>query len=278
MRGTGVHKVGGEVVRVHVEAVVDDGDVDSLSDVALLPHSGHINRVLGHDVVDEMPLFRPQRVKDVELARGGCNQASDGGRHGGALAGQTSPKGREVGRREDRRIALDAHARFLPLERTDEPRMGSGGRGSFRVRCESETSSSQEVVPLEHFVPLPVLQTRKGSRPHAVLIWRDGCRRRPTFFSQPDLSCLGADQVMPLQFADLLDVFCAEYLRNLGRRPVCCVRVRLVEFEDVVDVSVVTPLGRLQLVCVRGRYAGGSEEPRCSDRPCSDSGCCSRCV
>lgn len=261
---------------MHVEAVVDDGDVDSLSDVALLPDSGHVDRILGQDVIDEMPLFRPQRVKDAELARGGRDQASDGGRHGGALAGHTSPKGREVGRRrEDGQVALDSHARFLPLERPDEPRRRSGRRScSFRVRRESETSSSQEVVPLEHLVPLPILQTGKGSRPHAALIWRDGRRRRPTLFSQLDLSSLGADQVVPLEFADLLDVFCAEELGNLVRRPVRCVRVRLVEFEDVVDVSVVTPLRRLQLACVRGRYAGGTEEPRCSDRPCSDSGCC----
>ena len=195
---------------MHVEAVVDDGDVDSLSDVALLPDSRHVDRVLGQDVIDEVPLFRPERVKDAELARGGRDQASDGGRHGGALAGQTSPKGREVGRREDGQVALDSHARFLPLERPDEPRMRSGRRGSSRMRRESETSPSQEVVPLEHLVPLPILQTGKGSRPHAALIWRDGRRRRPTFFSQLDLSCLGADQVMPLEFADLLDVFCAE--------------------------------------------------------------------
>lgn len=115
---------------MHVESIVDDCDVDALPDDSLLPHARHVDRVLRHDSVDEVPLLRPQRVEDLELGRHGCDQACAESRIDDAdtrLLRVSFAEEREkgssaefsrpgLGRGKDGKVALDSLTGVLALE------------------------------------------------------------------------------------------------------------------------------------------------------------------
>lgn len=201
---------------MHVETVVDNRDVDTLSDDALLPNTRHVDRVLGLNAVDEVPLFRPQRVEDAELGSGGRDQL---GRR--TAAGQV-PKG-PGGRRQDGQIALDAHARLLPLERQDQARVKGRGGPLRGLRMSAEGPPPEQVVPLQDTIPLALFEPGERTRSYARLIrhWR----RCPSLFARRDLARLCPDQVVTLQLSDLLDVFRAENLCDIFWRPLERVRM-----------------------------------------------------
>jgi len=287
-KGSTTHKVGGEVVRVHVEAVVDDGDVDALADDALVPHARHVDRVLADGAVDEVPLLGPQRVDNAEPGRHrldivvpGADDRRDGGELVGVLSAVEVDEGaaRELGedalvRREDGEVALGALARVLALERADEAVVRRRGRGralGVQVRARrARQRSPQEVVTLEDLVALALGELLDRPPLHRALALAavERRRREPAVVAGVDLVDRRAHEVVALELADLLDMLCTEGVRDILGRPalglVCGAaagegELGRVEFDDVVDVRVVVALGGLELGVCASRCAGEHE-------------------
>lgn len=216
---------------MHVEAVIDDGDVDAHPDDALVPHARHVDRVVRQDAVDEVPLLGPQRVDDAEprshrrdvvLAR--TDERRDG-RCLLAVLSRVEPHegaAREPGearlvRREDGEVALGALAGVLSLERADEAAVRGrreGGPLGVQVRARrAGERPPQEVVPLEDLVALALgkLTDRAALYSSASLSLRRRRRRREHRRGPALLACFHlvhrcAHEVVSLELADLLDV------------------------------------------------------------------------
>lgn len=215
---------------MHVQPVVNDRDVHSLSKDAVRPHARDVHRVLLHHRIDDVPLAGEERVRDRETTGNLRNEFRDG-RDGGGDLRQCSGRARRVGAGENARaveygregdeLALGPFFEVLPLE--GPHRMHAAG-------MQPGVRLLEKRVPLQDGVALGdelfVSQRTTDERPRGPRL--DHAVRR-------------AEQVVVRQLAHLLDQLGAQAARPLRRR---LARARG-QLEDVVDVAVVGPLRRL---------------------------------